>query len=598
MTECFLAVLNMSITASVLVPVVLLLRLIFHGAPKWTAVLLWALVAIRLICPFAPESSHSLLPTTDWLSGSVALTAEENLPDRLVLPEDAGQENPAISLHAGDANAKEAHKSFSPAVPAAWVWLTGMGAMLLYALISTIRLKKCIATAVRVENRVWESAALDTPFVFGLIRPQIYLPRSLSREKAAYVIAHEEAHIGRMDHWWKLLGFFLLTVHWFNPLMWLSYCLFGGDIELACDQRAVKEYDMTRRADYAEALLECSVGRRILPGCPPAFGEIGVKARIKSVLRGKKPALLLAILALIACGGAAIGFLTNPIAIRNPWVREYTVGEPGILGRVDREAYTAIHEDFAIGADQYGRAVFKDPRAAFSTMKELYADGLALIAQEQNLAPISQRNYRIYQKFGWQTTTGSPEAAEQAAFITRFLDIYENSFTKDPPNTEMPPPTQESEADPPPESSETADAFLPDDVSQHSVTFTAHITAGESWEGSAYAGRLDCNLVEFISASDVDRVAALGLTTEDMPNGYYIYDEKEHTTTLKIPFGSEFIFYDWENRYTSPDADDKWVTTRDFAEFLAHYTSFSAYTPPFRFYAEEERLIIREIWIL
>ena len=320
-----------------------------------------------------------------------------------------------------------------------------MAALLLHTVISTIRLQKSIGAAVRIRDNVWESSAVESPFVLGMIRPRIYVSRGMSEEKLTYVIAHEKAHIRRKDHWWKPLGFFLLTIHWFNPVLWLAYILLCRDIEMACDERVIKEYDDVQRADYSEALLDCSVNRKMISACPLAFGEVSVKERIKSVLHYKKPTFWIVVLAVFACVVTAMCFLTNPLTVRNPWVREYVVGAEGILGQVDKEKYESVSEDFAIGADKYGRAVFKDPFTAFDTMKELYSEGLTLIAEEQDLSPISQRNYNLYKKFGWQVTTGTEEAQKQAKFITNFLDIYENSFDKQKPNTDLPAPTVEGE---------------------------------------------------------------------------------------------------------------------------------------------------------
>jgi len=451
MTEIFLYIVNMSITATILAVVVLLLRLLLKKAPKWISVLLWGLVALRLICPFAVESPFSLMPKTDWVVQE-PLTEEDlfldSVPDTIPAFESSSFgsdvtvqyypiENPDIEIHRG----------ISISFILSCVWAAGMAAFLLYTGISTIHLQRSIGAAVRVRENIWESSAVESPFVLGMIRPRIYVPRGMSEEKLAFVIAHEEAHIRRKDHWWKPLGFLLLTVHWFNPVMWISYILLCRDIEMACDERVIKEYDDVQRADYSEALLDCSVKRKMISACPLAFGEVSVKERIKSVLSYKKPAFWIVVVAVIACIVAAVCFLTNPLTVPNQWVKEYVVGAEGIIGQVDKEKYESISEDFAIGADKYGRAVFKDPEKAFSTMKELYAEGLALIRTENKLPPISQVTYKLYKKLGWQVTSGSEEAQKQASFISGFLDIYENSFEKGKPNPEPSAPTAETEMD-------------------------------------------------------------------------------------------------------------------------------------------------------
>ena len=455
MTEIFLYIVNMSITATILAVVVLLLRLLLKKAPKWISVLLWGLVALRLICPFAVESPFSLMPKTDWLIQE-PLTEEDlflnSMPDTIPAFDSSSFGSDITvqySYYPLENSNIEIHRGISISFILSCIWAAGMAALLVHTVISTIRLRKSIGAAIRVRDNVWESSAVESPFVLGIIRPRIYVPRGMSEEKLAYVIAHEQAHIRRKDHWWKPIGFLLLTIHWFNPVLGLAYILLCRDIEMACDERVIKEYDDVQRADYSEALLDCSVkssrSRQMITACPLAFGEVSVKERIKSVLHYKKPAFWIVILAVIACVVTAVCFLTNPLTVRNPWVREYVVGAEGILGQVDKEKYESISEDFAIGADKYGRAVFKDPFTAFDTMKELYSEGLTLIAEEQDLSPISQRNYNLYKKFGWQVTTGTEEAQKQAKFITNFLDIYENSFDKQKPNTDLPAPTVEGE---------------------------------------------------------------------------------------------------------------------------------------------------------
>ena len=149
--------------------------------------------------------------------------------------------------------------------------------------------------------------------MLGIIKPKIYLPFQIDGQNLEHVVSHEQAHIQRRDHWWKPLGFLLLTIHWFNPLMWLAYVLLCRDIELACDEKVVRELGMEQRADYSQALLACSVNRRMIAACPLAFGEVGVKERVKSVLNYKKPAFWVMVVSVVACAVVAVCFLTNPI---------------------------------------------------------------------------------------------------------------------------------------------------------------------------------------------------------------------------------------------------------------------------------------------
>ena len=323
MTEIFLYIVNMSITATILAVVVLFLRLLLKKAPKWISVFLWGLVALRLICPFAVESPFSLMPKTDWVVQE-PLTEEnfflDSVPDTIPAFDSSSFGSDVTvqySYYPLENSNIEIHRGISISFILSCIWAAGMAALLLHTVISTIRLRKSIGAAIRIQDNVWESSAVESPFVLGMIRPRIYVPRGMSEEKLAYVIAHEQAHIRRNDHWWKPLGFLLLTIHWFNPVLWLAYILLCRDIEMACDERVIKEYDDVQRADYSEALLDCSVKRKMITACPLAFGEVSVKERIKSVLHYKKPAFWIVVLAVIACVVAAVCFLTNPNAGRD-----------------------------------------------------------------------------------------------------------------------------------------------------------------------------------------------------------------------------------------------------------------------------------------
>ncbi len=453
MTELFYTILNMRISARVLVLVVLLLRLLFRKAPKWVTVLLWGLVAVRLICPFALETPFSLMPKTEWITEDPAYNEENQYfdsvaPDRITV--DSEMIGNDVNVHYYSVPVEphiEIHRGVNPVFVLNGIWIAGVAAMLVYMLVSYICVYRRIRGAEQFKDNIYTSESVSSPFVFGLIRPRIYLPENMDAISMSYVIAHEEAHLRRLDHLWKPLGFLLLAVHWFNPLIWIGYILLCRDIEMACDERVVRGMNEDERVDYSEALLDCSVSRKLITACPLAFGEVGAKERIKSVLNYKKPAFWIVVLAVIACVVTAVCFLTNPLTVRNPWVQEYVVGAEGILGQVDKAKYESVSADFAVGADKYGRAVFKDPFAAFESMTELYSEGLALIAEEQELAPISQRNYNLYKKFGWQVTSGTEQAQEQARFISGFLDIYENSFDKEKPNTDLPDPTLEGDCE-------------------------------------------------------------------------------------------------------------------------------------------------------
>ena len=345
MEALFLKLLRMSLSASVLVLAVLVLRLVLRRAPKWTHVLLWALVALRLLCPFTVESSLSLQPQrTDELAQSIAGYAEFDA--RSAVGQDgAVPEAPLDSnaLHTVTVPAYDRPQSQS-AVPTAWTtyfsraWLFGVGAMLLYALVSYVRLRRRVAASLPLEGNVFVCDGIDSPFILGIIRPRIYVPSALDGAQLPHVLAHERAHLKRRDHWWKPLGFLLLSIHWFNPVLWLAYVLLCRDIELACDERVYRDMALPARADYSQTLLDQSRSRHALSACPLAFGEAGVKDRVRAALSYKKPAFWVVVLALIACAVAAVCFLTNPEGLKI----EFTRGD--ILGAETYHALTVEDE--------------------------------------------------------------------------------------------------------------------------------------------------------------------------------------------------------------------------------------------------------------
>ena len=323
MSEVFLKVLNMSISASWIVLVVLLLRLLLKKAPRWITVLLWGIVAVRLICPVTIESVLSLIPSAETVSPDIMMDWTPQIDTGIPVLNNAV--NPVIS------------GSFAPSPMASanplqiWIpvfsvfWLAGMALMLLYTLISCWRVKRKVRTAVLLRENIYQSDAVGSPFVFGVIKPKIYLPMQMNEQDMELVIAHEQAHIRRKDHLWKPLGFLILTLHWFNPLLWLGYVLLCRDIELACDEKVIKELDTEQKADYSQALLTCSVNRHTIAACPLAFGEVGVKERIKAVFHYKKPAFWLVAVAIVVCIVAAVCFLTNPASDTLINIEDYTL---------------------------------------------------------------------------------------------------------------------------------------------------------------------------------------------------------------------------------------------------------------------------------
>ena len=310
MSEFFLKVVNMSISASWLVLAVLLLRLVLKKAPKWVSVLLWGLVAVRLIFPFSIESALSLIPSAETVSPEIMMDWTPAISTGIASMDTVI--NPIIT----ETFAPEPYASANPLqilIPVCGnLWVLGILIMLLYTAGSYLLLRRKVATAVLLRDNIYQSEYVDSPFVLGIVKPRIYLPFSISAQNLVHVIAHEKAHIRRKDHLWKPIGFLLLAIHWFNPFIWFGYILLCKDIELACDEKVIKEMDSDAKADYTTALVACSVNRRSIAACPLAFGEVGVKARVKSILHYKKPAFWIMVAAVAVCIAVAVCFLTDP----------------------------------------------------------------------------------------------------------------------------------------------------------------------------------------------------------------------------------------------------------------------------------------------
>ena len=311
MAAVFLKLLNLSISASWLVLAVLALRLVSKRSPKWMNVLLWGIVALRLMLPFSIESALSLIPSAETVSPAVVqfdpaptITSGVSVIDNAV--------NPALSEHFAAAPTASVNPLYVWTEIAGWVWLIGLGAMLLYALVSYLRLRRRVSVSLCVRENIYLCDAISSPFILGVVKPRIYLPSGLDEVQRQNVLSHERAHLTRRDHWWKPLGFVLLAVYWFNPVLWLAYTLLCRDIELACDERVIRTMDESAVKTYSTVLLACSMPRKAVITCPLAFGEVGVKERVKNALHYKKPAFWVVAASVAVCVVVAVCFLTNP----------------------------------------------------------------------------------------------------------------------------------------------------------------------------------------------------------------------------------------------------------------------------------------------
>ena len=315
MGDIFLKLLNMSIIAGWLILAVLCIRLIFKKIPKWVSCLLWGVVAIRLICPFSIESRFSILPSAEPIRSSTVVEGEvqnyiPSIDSHLTIVENTI--NPILT----ESFAYNESDSVAPLQvvthAAGFVWCCGMILLIICAMVSAIRLYKLVREAVCVKDKIYICDAVKSPFIFGIIRPRVYLPYALGEKEMNYIVAHESAHLKRKDHWWKALGYLLLCIYWFHPLCWAAYALFCKDIELACDEKVAKDMTFDEKKEYSKVLLSCARQRSLIMVCPLAFGEVGVKERVKSVLNYKKPALWIMIAAAAVLVILAICFLTDP----------------------------------------------------------------------------------------------------------------------------------------------------------------------------------------------------------------------------------------------------------------------------------------------
>ena len=318
MDDVFLKLVNLSISASWLILAVLVLRVVLKKAPKWVMPLLWGVVALRLVCLFSIESALSLIPSAETIPSEIVTeTREPVLYEQATLDIATNPTLPSAAEVPVGVSRQQAQVDFNIY---SVLWLAGMAALLVHALVSAGKLKRKLATAILLRDNIYESEFVDSPFVFGVVKPNIYLPMHMDEGTAAYVIAHERAHLARRDHWWKVLGYLVLALHWFNPLVWVAYILFCRDIELACDEKVVKGLDGAARADYSQALLSCAAPGRAVAACPLAFGEGNIKMRVKSALHYKKPAFWVAAAAVLAVVIVAVCFLTNPKSERGSLV--------------------------------------------------------------------------------------------------------------------------------------------------------------------------------------------------------------------------------------------------------------------------------------
>ena len=311
MEAVFLKVLNMSINATWLIAAIMLLRLVLAKAPRQLRCMMWGLAALRLVVPFSIESMLSLLPSPQTLPDNILYTASPVIHSGIPLVDNAV--NPILSTSLSPQPLTSANPTQILSFIYSQFWILGMVLMSLYALFSWLHVRRKVAASIPLGNHVRLCDYIDSPFILGIFRPVIYLPSSLEEASIAYVMAHEQSHLKRRDHWWKPIGFAILSVHWFNPAVWAAYILLCRDIEIACDERVIRELGTAQKQAYSNALLKCSIRRPYIAACPLAFGEVGVKQRIKSVLNYRKPSFWILLISILLCMVMVVCFLTDPV---------------------------------------------------------------------------------------------------------------------------------------------------------------------------------------------------------------------------------------------------------------------------------------------
>jgi len=314
MTGLFLKMLDISITAGWIVVAVVLLRLLLTKAPKWIRCLLWGIVALRLILPVFPESEVSLIPDAEILPRQTASVQAPAVQDGEAVAE-------VVQTQEGTSR-ENRWETFLPA--ASVVWVVGTAVILLYGLVSYVRLQHQVQASLLLEEQVYSCDQVESPFILGFFRPRIYVPSGMEEPVLRCVLAHERAHIRRKDHWWKPIGFILLAVYWFHPLLWFGYILLCRDIEQACDEKAVANMDDAEKKQYSQALVLCSIPRQLITACPVAFGEVRVKERIKNILSYRKPAFWIVAVSVAVCAVTAVCFLTDPKTCQHEYAGQIT----------------------------------------------------------------------------------------------------------------------------------------------------------------------------------------------------------------------------------------------------------------------------------
>lgn len=418
----FVAVLQRSLGALWLIPAVLVLRLMLNRTPKWVSCLLWAVVAVELVCPVqisSPLSVRNVAPKS--LSVEIRYTGEIEKRELFV-------DFPAVPVYPDNNHTRTArenvHMTDFYIAPLRNLWLAGAALMLTYGTLSALRLRKRIAAAMPAEDNVWVCDDINAPFVLGVVCPRIYLPSALGDQETASVLAHERAHIQRGDHWWKLLGYLILAAYWFHPLVWLSYLLLSRDIELACDEKVCRGMRADQRKLYAQTLLNLSVSRSTMMASPLGFGEIGVKERVKNVAKYKKPTVLVTVAAVVLVLFASVVFGTHQTVKSSMKPEEVIMEEIDTAGGLPDDVEEAVLE--------YYRAALKGPEAEaealywpkeYDWMQQIYAthNGTTIA---YHIKKIKKVNDNLYALTVDCTTIETETSSENIEYVGRIQNSW------------------------------------------------------------------------------------------------------------------------------------------------------------------------------
>ena len=389
MNRIFSTLLTMSIGAAWLILTVILLRLLLKQAPKWVNCVLWGFVGLRLVCPFVPESRFSLMPGAFRMQNRYGSAADLTLAQT---PVSGGKLSQTVVDGAGAAGLtgiQTGAGAVTTGFRGEWIqqilsvgsilWLIGVIVLLGYAVYSYLRVRRQVSEAVWLRENFWICDQVKSPFILGLLKPKIYLSSSMEEAQLPYVIAHEQAHLRRGDQWWKPLGFVLLMIHWYNPFVWVAYILFCRDLELACDESAVRDLTLEERKNYSYALLSCSMQRRLVTVCPLAFGEVGVKKRVKEILNYKKPSFWILLAAVVVCVIVAVCFLTDP-----------KDGTTVILTNEAGNSEAGAEADNAIAAGQEKELMAAEEAKQQEALSALQAEQEAIAAAKEQLDATQQ----------------------------------------------------------------------------------------------------------------------------------------------------------------------------------------------------------------